>query len=928
MAVPFLDKLLADPSRSFLRKNAKVVQRINAFEAEISQLTDTELAAKTAEFKERIAAKLTPDELDPLEALNDEKVEDIHDKVREKKRINAVLEPILPEAFAVMREAAKRSVGERHFDVQLLGGIALHNGAIAEMRTGEGKTLVATLPLYLNSLVGKGAQLITVNDYLAKVGIEHYGPAYELLGLSVGLIMHDSSFRYEKGEFVQVSRREAYACDITYGTNNEFGFDYLRDNMAQNESQLAQRDQFFAIVDEADSILIDEARTPLIISGPAEESSDTYQQFARLVPRLVLEQDYTVDEKDRAVSLTNAGISKMEQLLGVENIYGDDVQLAYHLEEALKANILYKRDKDYVVQEGEVVIVDEFTGRLMPGRRYSEGLHQAIEAKEGVFVRRESNTLATISFQNLFRMYTKLSGMTGTAITEAEEFHKIYGLDVLAIPTNKPMVRTDKPDQIFKTESGKYKSVVQDIKRITATGQPILVGTISVEKNEFLGKLLTQAGVKHEILNAKNHAREAEIIAQAGKRGSVTLATNMAGRGTDIMLGGVKPTKFDFMREDGSVDDAAFTKAFADWEKAHDEVLELGGLHVLGTERHESRRIDNQLRGRAGRQGDPGSSQFYVSTEDDLMRIFGGERFKNWMTAMGVPDDEPLEHKMISRSLESAQKRVEGHNFDMRKRVTQFDDVLSRHREVIYRRRRKALLSESDLTELEESVSNAIRTEARHLVGLHASGYHTEWNLERLTRDIAAQVGLTESERITMLDQLGAHQSDAAIEQEVTHVFETAYNLKKEMLAADYPVALRSIYLQTIDMLWVEHLNVMQELRTGIGLRGYAQVDPLVAYKAEGFRLFQNLVAAIDLQTSRMMLRVQRVEQNETPAPEAGELGQGDVGIDAAVKAVTSKSGSQKPTKSESAQESSHKLGKNVREVTPCNPKHKKKKRR
>ncbi len=911
MALPFLDKLLADPSRSFLRKHAKTIQRINDLEAEISKLTDAELADKTLEFRERVAAKLAPEEVDPLEMLDDEKVEDIHDKLREKKQINAILDPLLPEAFAVIREAAKRTVGERHFDVQLLGGIALHNGAIAEMRTGEGKTLVATLPLYLNSLVGRGAQLITVNDYLARIGIEHYGPAYEFLGLTVGLVVHDASYRYEKGEFVRVTRMEAYACDITYGTNNEFGFDYLRDNMAQSEDQLAQRDLYFAIIDEADSILIDEARTPLIISGPAEESSDTYQQFARLVPRLVRETDFTVDEKDRAVSLTQDGIAKMEQLLGVENIYGDDIQLAYHLEESLKAQILYKRDKDYVVQEGEVVIVDEFTGRLMPGRRYSEGLHQAIEAKEGVSVRRESNTLATISFQNLFRMYTKLSGMTGTALTEAEEFHKIYGLDVVAIPTNQPMIRADKPDQIFKTEEGKYKSVVKDIQRITATGQPILVGTISVEKNEYLGALLTRAGVKHEILNAKNHEREADIIAQAGKRGSVTLATNMAGRGTDIMLGGVRPTKLDFTNEDGRLDEPAYTKAFAAWKEAHDDVLKLGGLHVLGTERHESRRIDNQLRGRAGRQGDPGSSQFYVSTEDDLMRIFGGDRFKNWMTAMGVPDDEPLEHKMISRSLESAQKRVEGHNFDMRKRVTQFDDVLSRHREVIYRRRRKALVQHSDITELEEAVANSLRIEARHLTGLHASGYHTEWDLERLTRDIAAQVGLAESERIGLLDQLTKHQSDSAVETEVTHIFETAYNLKRELLAADYTVAVRSVYLQTIDMLWVEHLNVMQELRTGIGLRGYAQVDPLVAYKAEGFRLFQNLVAAIDMQTARVLLRLQRVEHEPVgDQPESQE--KGDVSkVAASVKVETQVN-----------------LGKNVREVTPGKQKHKKKGKR
>jgi preprotein translocase subunit SecA len=853
-----LETLLSDPSRAFLKRHRKTVAQINAFEKELEALSDKDLQAKTGEFKLRLSEKETKRAEDPL-AMLEEGIQDIHDRAKERKYYNNILEPLLPEAFAVVREAAKRTVGQRHFDVQLLGGIALHQGSIAEMRTGEGKTLVATLPLYLNSLLGKGVHLVTVNDYLAKLAVELYGPVYDFLGLSVGVIVHDHGYRYEKGELVEVPRREAYACDITYGTNNEFGFDYLRDNMVQEASQLVQRDLFFAIVDEVDSILIDEARTPLIISGAAEESADTYQQFARLVPKLKAEVDYTVDEKDRVVSLTREGIAKMEGLLGVDNIYGEEVQLAYHLEESLKANILYKRDKDYVVQDGEVIIVDEFTGRLMPGRRYSEGLHQAIEAKEGVNVQRESNTLATISFQNLFRTYIKLSGMTGTAATEAEEFHKIYGLEVLTIPTNQPMIRKDNPDRIYKNEAGKFQALIKDVQQIYATGQPILIGTISVEKNELLSSLLKKAGIKHEVLNAKNHEREAEIIAQAGKLKSVTLATNMAGRGTDIMLGGVKPQKHDFEKAD------VYEKAYATWKNEHATVLELGGLQVVGTERHESRRIDNQLRGRAGRQGDPGVSNFYVSADDDLMRIFGGDRIKTMLTTLGVKDDEPIEHKLISRSLETAQKRVEGHNFDMRKRLIQFDDVLNRHREVIYRRRKKVLLNPEDVSEIETMIEATLAMEARHLTGLHAAGSPTEWDLDRLTKDVAAQVGLVESERLKLEAELAQFQSDAAVEERLVQIFTLAGEVKKEQFGALYPMVIRSLHLQTIDMLWVEHLTVMQELRTGIGLRGYAQTDPLVAYKSEGYRLFQNLVTAIDLQTVRTLLRVEKVEQR---APE------------------------------------------------------------
>jgi preprotein translocase subunit SecA len=852
----FLDRFLGDSSKNFIKRQQRTLDRINALEADMQKLADDEIASKMTRWRAQIADKMAARSKDPLAVL-----EDTNDRIKEKKRVNQLLDELLPEVFALVREAAHRAVGQRHFDVQMLGAIALHQGNIAEMRTGEGKTLVATLPLSLNALAGRGVHLVTVNDYLAKTGVLLYGPVYNLLGLSVGVITHEGSFRYAQGELEQVSRQEAYACDITYGTNNEFGFDYLRDNMAQDVAQLVQRDQFFAIVDEVDSILIDEARTPLIISGPAEESADLYQRFAGLVPRLKPEVDFTVDEKDRAVSLTRAGITKMEQSLGVENIYGEEVQLAYHLEEALKAQILYKRDKDYVVRDGEVIIVDEFTGRLMPGRRYSEGLHQAIEAKEGVVVQRESTTMATVSFQNLFRLYVKLAGMTGTAATEAEEFMKIYGLEVVTIPTHRPMIRQDMPDQIYKTEAGKFKQVVAEVKRRNQAGQPVLIGTISIEKNEELSKALEKAGVPHEILNAKNHEREALIVAQAGRKGGVTLSTNMAGRGTDIILGGVPPKRADFETK------KEFEAAYKEWQKEHDEVLELGGLHVIGTERHESRRIDNQLRGRAGRQGDAGSTQFYISADDDLMRIFGGDRMKNLLGAMGVKEDEVIEHKMINRAIESAQKRVEGHNFDIRKRLIQFDDVLNRHREVIYKRRRKVLGNHEDVSEIEELLKEALRHEARHLTGLHAAGTVSEWNLERLTRDMSALTGLTEEARAAFQEELSQYYSDSAIEHVVTEKLQEAFEQKKEAFAAMYTPVVRSLYLSTIDMLWVEHLSTLQELRTGVFLRQYAQVDPLVAYTHEGYRLFEQLILAIDLQTVRTMLRIERIEPTATPAP-------------------------------------------------------------
>ncbi|MCX6762787.1 MAG: preprotein translocase subunit SecA, partial [Candidatus Moranbacteria bacterium] len=662
-----------------------LADEINRLEAEMEKLSDVELKAKTEEFRKRLE--------------KGEKEDDI-----------------LPEAFAVVREAVKRVDGKRLFDVQLLGGITLHQGKIAEMKTGEGKTHTATTAVYLNALSGKGVHIVTVNDYLSKRDMNWMGPIYHFLGLSAGCIQHDASFIYEPKiidsdevsvemeNLRPVSRRDAYAADITYGTNNEFGFDYLRDNMVQSLDQMVQRQVMnYAIVDEVDSILIDEARTPLIISAPDSESTTLYRQFAQVVPRLKREEDYTVDEKMKAVSLTDKGISAVEKMLGVENIYDiSKISYVHQLEQALKANILFKRDRDYVVQDGQVVIVDDFTGRLMPGRRYSEGLHQAIEAKENVEVQKESRTLATITFQNYFRMYKKLAGMTGTALTSAEEFAKVYKLDVIPIPTNQPMIRKDLADMVYKNEEGKFRAVVEEIKERHEKGQPVLVGTIAIERSEALHDMLERTGVPHEVLNAKNHEKEAQIIARAGEKGSVTIATNMAGRGTDIKLG--------------------------------EGVCELGGLHILGTERHEARRIDNQLRGRSGRQGDPGSSQFFVSLEDELMRRFGGDKVKNIMDRFGLPDDQPIENKIITRSIESAQSKIEGFNFDIRKHVLEYDDVMNKQREVIYKKRREILLKES----LKDEVMNIVEEEIEQIVSMHTAGHPEDWQMENILNDFNA----------------------------------------------------------------------------------------------------------------------------------------------------------------------------------------------
>ncbi len=869
----FFTKIFGDPNQRVVGSLQDTVKRINALEPAMQALENSDFPKRTKALYDR------------------------HTK-------GESLDDLLPEAFALVREAARRTLGQRHFDMQLLGGIILHQGKIAEMRTGEGKTLVATLPSYLNAIAGKGVHVVTVNDYLAKRDARWMGQVHHFLGLSVGSIQHESAFLYDpafEGDELNknlrpVSRAEAYRADITYGTNNEFGFDYLRDNMVPDSQYLVQRDLQYAIVDEVDSILVDEARTPLIISGPSTTPSEQYYKYADLVQRLEEGPDYNVDEKLRASTLTEQGISKMEKWLNVENIYAaGGVEMVHHIEQALKAHALFKRDRDYVVREGEVVIVDEFTGRLMFGRRYSEGLHQAIEAKERVEIKQESQTLATITFQNYFRMYQKLAGMTGTAATEAEEFSKIYNLEVVSVPTNKPMVRKDAADSVYKTEMGKYEAIVRDVKVRHEQGQPVLIGTISIAKNEMLARLLDREGIAHQILNAKNHEKEASIIAQAGRRAAVTVATNMAGRGVDIILGGT-PT---------------------DPEEA-EQVRKLGGLHVVGTERHESRRIDNQLRGRAGRQGDPGSSQFFLSLEDDLMRIFGGDRVKSLMERLGVPDDMPIENKMISRSIESAQKKVEGHNFDIRKHLVEYDDVINKHREVIYTRRREVVRCLEVPEGRRPAVLQAINEELERIVSMHTSADREEmWNLDEIYESVDAIFPIPLKERLTMeafRKRAGTVGTTAAardaIIKHLGELLEQAYGVLEETIRST-PVGRdttkrgqdlmrlveRAVELRIIDTLWVEHLALMDHLRQGIGLRGYGQRDPLVEYKKEAYVLFSQLLAAIRSQVVHAIFKTNvsvptqptqtpRQVTYTAPAKEATSSTTGDQGVANAAASV------------------------------------------
>ncbi len=828
-----LIKKIFDDSKKTLKKLNLVVDQINQLEPQIKTLSDSDLQGKTLEFRAKLAQ-------------------------------GASLNDLLPEAFAVVREAGWRVLGMRHFDVQLIGGLILHNGGIAEMKTGEGKTLVATLPVYLNALTGKGVHVVTVNDYLATRDSQWMGQLYRWLGLSVGLVVHNLNWS---------QRREAYASDITYGTNNEYGFDYLRDNMASRVDQLVQRELNYAIVDEVDSILIDEARTPLIISGQASKATDLYDKFAKLIPQLKFETDYTVDEKAKAAMLTEEGVARMEKMLGIENLYDDaNIELTHHMTQALKAHALMKRDRDYVVKDDQVIIVDEFTGRLMFGRRYSDGLHQAIEAKEGVMVEKESQTLATITFQNYFRMYDKLAGMTGTAKTEEDEFSNIYHLSVSEVPTHKPMLRQDLSDLIYKNEKAKFNAVIEEIVRRHETGQPILVGTISIEKSEILSGMLKRRGIKHQVLNAKFHEKEAEIIAQAGQWGAVTIATNMAGRGTDILLGGNWEFLARMEREKAQaeaeangteVDEAALeSKLQAYLTKAKEEyqrVAAVGGLHIIGTERHESRRIDNQLRGRSGRQGDPGSSQFYSSLEDDLMRLFGSDNIKGIMERLGLGEDVPIEHKLINKSLESAQKKVENRNFSIRKNVLQYDDVMNQQRELIYKQRKQVLRGEN----IQEIIKPMFEAVAQKYVETYCpQGVHPEeWDLEGLlkkTEDLIPNPNLTEDS----LAGLNQEEMEKVLQQS----FKQAYQLRETELGSEEMRELeRLLLLKMVDEKWMEHLDIMDQLREGIGLRAYGQRDPLIEYSFESHDIFQNMIEAIQEDTIKYLFRVRVVKPSETP---------------------------------------------------------------
>ncbi len=794
---------LTDSNEKALKRLTPLVNQINSLEAEFRSFTDEQLRAKTEAFR----LSLTH---------------------------GATLDQLLPEAFAAVREAAGRTIGQRHFDEQLMGGIVLHHGKIAEMKTGEGKTLVATLPVYLNALAGYGIHVVTVNDYLAKRDPEWMAPIYDFLGLSVGCLQNQGSFIYDpsvtldetnSSKMRPTERKNAYACDITYGTNNEFGFDYLRDNMIVDLSQNSQRGLYYAIVDEVDNILIDEARTPLIISGPAQESTQMYSNFARLVPRLNTTEDYTVDERHKTVGLTDSGVSKIETWLNIDNLYDpDNYSLTHYVGNALRALVLYGKDKEYVVKDGEVIIVDDFTGRLMPGRRYSDGLHQAIEAKEGVRVQRESITYATITLQNYFRMYDKLAGMTGTAATEAEELSKIYKLEVVAMPTHEDMIRQDASDLVYPTEKAKFNAIADDVEQLNERRQPVLIGTVSIEKSEELSSILKRRGIKCEILNAKQHEMEAKIVSQAGRPGSITVATNMAGRGTDIILG-------------GNISNSDLTPE--EWQKSHDEVVSLGGLHIIGTERHESRRIDNQLRGRSGRQGDPGSSRFYVSLEDEVMRRFGGDRVKGIMEWAGFSEDAPIENRLVSKSIEASQTKVESFHFEIRKNLVEYDDVANMHRSVIYAERNKVLTG----ADLKTNISEMIHREISGLITQHMQDENSDnWEIDAFLTALAAI--FPEAPDINRADLFNMHQDE--IDDALISYADNLYESREANVGPENMRTVeRLVMLRTIDSLWVQHLTSMENLRQGIGLQAFGQRDPLVMFKREGHEMFQDLLGRI-----------------------------------------------------------------------------------
>lgn len=822
MLMQTLAKIFGTKHDREMKRLQPLVDKINAFESTIQSLTDDQLKAKTPELKSRLSRGET-------------------------------LDDILPEAFAVCREASRRVLGMRHYDVQMIGGIVLHRGSIAEMRTGEGKTLVATLPVYLNALSGKGVHVVTVNDYLAKRDAEWMGRLYSWLGLKTGIIVHG---------LTDEQRKDAYNSDITYATNNELGFDYLRDNMKFDLADYVQREHNFAIVDECDSILVDEARTPLIISGPAEASTDKYYAVNKIIPHLVKEKHFTMEEKSKTASLTDEGNVKVEELLHLSNLYDpENIEILHHVYQGLKAHYLYRRDVEYMVKDGEIVIVDEFTGRLMPGRRWSDGLHQAIEAKEGVEVKNENQTLATITFQNFFRMYNKMSGMTGTADTEAVEFKKIYNLDVHVIPTNKAIARADHEDVVYKTEKAKFRAITEDVKKRAEKGQPVLIGTVSIEKSESLSQFLKKEGIRHDVLNAKHHEREAEIVALAGRRGAITIATNMAGRGTDIMLGG-NP---EIMAKKAVPDEQApeysetLQKFKKQCEEERKEVVAAGGLYIVGTERHESRRIDNQLRGRSGRQGDPGESRFYLSLEDSLMRIFNGERIQKIMDMLKIDENEPITARMVTNSIEGAQRKVEGHHFDIRKNLLEYDDVMNQQRTAIYRMRRNALEGK----DIDRLVLDMLGDVTSHLLDLYVpeGGRQQEWQIEGLQNALNQQFGLK-------LDLHSLPLNSSAIIEAVKAGVMSIYEKQKSSMQSFFDQVQKMILLQTIDQRWKEHLLVIDKLKEGIGLRGYAQKDPLIEYKKEAFNAFENLNNTIKMDAIEKIMKIQIVAQQAEQALE------------------------------------------------------------
>ncbi len=890
-----LSRLFGDANKRFLNTLKPQVEAINNLEENYKKLSDQEIKNKSLKLK---------------------------NKVQKGTKLDHILE----EAFALVKEAASRTLNQRHFDVQLMGGIILHKGQVVEMKTGEGKTLTSTLPVYLNALEGKGVHVITVNDYLAKRDAMWMGQIYNFLGLSIGIIQHDASFLYDskyinkekdvlrdqgisivEDYLKPVEKKEAYKADITYGTNNEFGFDYLRDNMAQDLDKQIQRELNYVIVDEVDSVLIDEARTPLIISAPAEQSTNQYQQFAQLVNTLTENDDYNIDEKMKACTLTEGGIKKIEKSLNINNIYEHrGITIIYHIESALKARTLFVKDRDYVVKDNEVIIIDEFTGRMMPGRRYSEGLHQAIEAKERVTIQRESMTLATITFQNFFRMYKKLSGMTGTASTEAEEMAKIYNLDVTVLPTNKPFIRSDMKDKIYKNEKGKLKSIIKEIKKKYEKGQPILVGTISIEKNELLGKYLEKEGIPFNLLNAKFHEKEAEIISQAGRKGAITIATNMAGRGVDITLGG-----------------NPFNK------EKYKEIKKLGGLYVLGTERHESRRIDNQLRGRAGRQGDSGSSQFYISMEDDLMRIFGSDRMKNLMDKLGLHEETAIENKMISNSIESAQKKVEGHNFDIRKHLVDYDDIINKHRNVIYKSRQNFLKTKNT----SKFILEYINKEIEDIISFHTLAQKNvgDFDAKEIIETIKSIFILEKEEEnkiielLKNIDKNNSHKERTELIEYIQNKSQEKYinltndiNSNIEILEnIENPMHLieKGIVLRGIDTLWVEHLTIMDKLRTGIGLQGYGQKDPLVEYKREAYNLFNNLLTNIRKQIVYAIYKVALSQKITKPIKEKEDkFKENKTGFSSFQKQVENRKNKHKVMLTKPKNELGNKIGRN----DPC----------